>query len=101
MTIRIEVFKGAETAEYIRTLSEMRVKTFSEFPYLYVGNVEDDLVYTQVYSTSSQGMLVVAFKDETIVGIRSGVPATQTKFLNEERRQQLEKQGINSRDYYF
>jgi len=45
MTFHIELFKGAEAKPYVRPLSEMRVQEFSQFPYLYVGNAEDDLAY--------------------------------------------------------
>ena len=102
MTFRIDVFKGAEAAPYIRTLAEMRLKTFCEFPYLYVGKIEDDLIYTQIFSATPQGMLVVAFQGDTIVGIRSGVPVRdQAKPLDEKRCQQLEKHGIKAKEYYY
>lgn len=103
MTFRIEVFKGAEAAPYIRSLSEMRLKVFCEFPFLYVGNMETDLVYTQMFSASSQGMLVVAFEGDTIVGIRSGMPVRDEKVkpLSERRCRRLEAYGIKAKEYYY
>lgn len=103
MAFRIEVFKGAEAAPYIRPLSEMRLKVFCEFPFLYVGNMEDDLAYTQMFSTSSQGMLVVAFEGDTIVGIRSGMPVKSEKAgpLDEGKCRQLEAHGIKAEEYYY
>jgi len=47
----------------------MRLKAFCEFPYLYVGNEEEELLYTQEYASTPQGLLVVAFKDDKIAGL--------------------------------
>ena len=102
MTFRIETFKGIEGEPYIRPLSEMRITEFCQFPYLYMGNMENDLQYARQFSLSRQGILVVAFQDETMVGIRSGLPVrdNQSKDL-EKALQQFENQGIKARDYYY
>ena len=74
MTFKITVFKGQEIEPYTRLLSEMRVSEFYNFPYLYSGNVEDDYTFTKDYALSKQGMLIVAFKDDQICGLYSGMP---------------------------
>ncbi len=101
MTFRVETFKGIEAEPYIRRLSEMRITEFCQFPYLYMGNVADDLLYTRQVSLSPQGMLVVAFKDDTIAGMRSGLPMRENQSKDWEKAlQQFEKKGIKIRDYY-
>ncbi len=102
MIIHINVFKGPEAAPYIRPLSEMRVKAFAEFPYLYEGNVEDDFAYAHLYASDPQGMIVVAFEGDQIVGVRSGCPVpAHTIVMDESRCQMLEDHGIQAKAYYY
>lgn len=82
MTFRIVVFKGKAIKPYLRALSQMRVSEFYNFPYLYVGNVEEDYVFTKGYCLSDQGMLVIAFHADQIAGMCSGMPtSTPGSFL--------------------
>lgn len=95
MTFRIVVFKGSDAKPYIRVLSEMRVREFRNFPYLYAGNVEEDIIYTQGYADSPQGVLIIAFQDEIIVGICSGTPMTTSMSFLESWSQALRQDDMD------
>ncbi|MBM3633215.1 MAG: GNAT family N-acetyltransferase [Alphaproteobacteria bacterium] len=94
MTFRIEVFRGTETAPYIRALADMRLETFYEFPYLYVGKLEDELAYTQLYTLTPHGILVIAFEGETIVGLYSGLPLDTPGSMMKVWSDKLKEEGI-------
>lgn len=101
MTFRITAFKGKEITSYTRILSQLRVREFYEFPYLYVGTVEEDAGFTNGYSLSDQGMLVVAFKDGQVAGLYSGMPMqVPTSFL-EQWSQTLTRKGIDTANCYY
>lgn len=101
MTVHLETFKGADIQPYTRLLSEMRLKEFRQFPYLYIGNMEDDLAYTQTFSSTPQGRLIVAFQGNQVVGVRSGMPLETPLFFLDRWRSFLQKQGINTKKCFF
>lgn len=95
MNIRLEILKGAQTLPYIHILADMRLKAFCHFPYLYVGNKNDALLYTDIYSKAPQGLFVIALQDVDVVGIFSGLPLTTPVGFLEEWSQDLAKIGVN------
>jgi GNAT superfamily N-acetyltransferase len=100
MSLRIEAMKEKDNAPYVQLLSEMRIKAFKEFPYLYVGNVKDDLYYTSCY-TMKHGLLVLAFQDDNIIGIYSAMPMnTPTCFLEDWSRH-LAAEGIDVNKCFY
>lgn len=101
MTFRIEVFKGVETAPYIRSLAEMRLEEFSRFPYLYVGTMEDELSYVQNYPSTPQGVIVVAFEGETIAGLYSGLPMNTPVSFLEDWSAKLTEAGLDVTNYFY
>lgn len=83
MSIRIEVYKEQETKPYLRLLSQMRLNEYKEFPYLYVGDMEEDFANTN-YFTFAEGILVIAFQGEMVAGMYSGMPMrTPSSFLRD------------------
>lgn len=101
MTLRIEVFKGAETAPYLQTLVDMRLETFYEFPYLYVGKLEDELAYTQLYTSTPQGILVIAFEGETIAGLFSGLPLDTPGPMMKVWSDKLREEGVRLENCFY
>jgi hypothetical protein len=101
VTLRFEVFKGAEIKPYIRTLSEMRLEEFRLFPYLYVGNLEDDLAYTHIFPSTPQGRLVVAFQGNQVVGVCSGIPFESPLSFLEEWGETFRTKNIKTNECYF
>lgn len=94
MTVRIEVFRGSKTAPYSQALANMRLETFYEFPYLYVGKLEDELCYTQLYTSTPQGILVIAFEGETIAGLYSGLPVNTPGSMMQVWCDKLREEGV-------
>ncbi|MBX9805266.1 MAG: GNAT family N-acetyltransferase [Alphaproteobacteria bacterium] len=101
MTFRIEVFKGSQTAPYIQTLAEMRMREFREFPYLYVGKLEDEIRYTSAYTTEPQALLVIAFQDNEIVGLYSGMPLECPALFVVGWAETMKAQGIDTSNYFY
>lgn len=95
MTLGINVFKGQEIFPYVHNLIDMRLKTFCEFPYLYVGDKENELSYAKEYALSPQGLLVVAMKDEHIAGMISGIPLNSSASYLKLCCKRLKKQDID------
>jgi GNAT superfamily N-acetyltransferase len=101
MTFRIEVFKGISTAPYLQTLSDLRLEAFKEFPYLYVGNIEDEVSYAQLYTSAPEGILVIAFQDETIAGLYSGLPLNASGAFISAWHDKLIEEGVDLTNYFY
>ncbi|MEB3702292.1 GNAT family N-acetyltransferase [Candidatus Bealeia paramacronuclearis] len=101
MTISIEIFKGPEGAPYIPKLAQMRVKEFFNFPYLYVGNVEEDAQYSQYYSQTPQGLILCAVEENEMVGILSGLPFSAPVAFLKSWRNHAKAQGVDLSEAYY
>ncbi|HQS84307.1 MAG: hypothetical protein B7Y25_05090 [Alphaproteobacteria bacterium 16-39-46] len=101
MSFQIKIFKGPEILSYIETLADMRLEAFFEYPYLYVGKREDELSYVKSYALSPQGLLIVAFKNEKIAGICSGIPLNFENSPLKPWHKKLEKEGLEIEMLYY
>ncbi len=101
MAFCIQVFKGADILPYLQTLADMRLKAFCDFPYLYAGNVEEELVNLKEYASTSQGLLVVAFKEDRIAGVYSGMPFSTPGSFLENWAKKLIRKGIETRGAFY
>lgn len=74
--IRLQNFHGAELAPHIDALGALRIAVFHEYPYLYVGNLENERDYLGTYVRSSGSLVVLVFDDERVVGATTCLPMT-------------------------
>lgn len=101
LTFQIKVYKGTQILPYAQRLAEMRLKASYEFPYLYVGNMEDELKNVQEYALTPQGLLVVAVKEDRIAGIFSGMPLETPGSFLEHWSKKLHQQGLKTDNIYY
>lgn len=101
MTLEINVFKGQEIFPHVHNLMDMRLTTFCEFPYLYIGDKDYELSYAKAYALNSQGLLVVATKDGHLAGMLSGMPLNAPIPYLQHCCKRLKKQDIDiERSFY-
>ncbi len=72
--LRLQNFHGAELAPHIDALGALRIAVFHEYPYLYVGNLENERDYLGTYVRSSGSLVVLVFDDEKVVGATTCLP---------------------------
>ena len=72
--IEIKTFKGAEILSFIDDIGKLRIENFREYPYLYIGNLDDERGYLSAYANDSHALLAVAFHEEKIIGLSTGIP---------------------------
>lgn len=71
--VTIKLFKNAEVIPFEPLIMQLRQQEFKQFPYLLWNGDEIEQFYAAIYSSSPDGALAVAFKDDEIVGILTGV----------------------------
>lgn len=101
MTFRIEVFNGDAAVPYANALAKLRLKTYCNYPYLYVGKLEDELLYIQHYFNDSRGQIIVGFEGKTIAGIASGLPLNATVSFLKDWHKTLKQHEIDVENYFY
>ena len=74
--LRLQNFHGAELAPHIDALGELRIAVFHEYPYLYLGNLENERDYLGTYVRSKGSLVVLVFDDDKVVGATTCLPMT-------------------------
>jgi GNAT superfamily N-acetyltransferase len=72
--IEIETFVGAQIAPYIDAVAGLRIAVFRDWPYLYAGDRDYEEAYLATYSASPDGLFVLAFDGQQVIGASTGVP---------------------------
>ncbi|MBB5035012.1 GNAT family N-acetyltransferase [Prosthecobacter vanneervenii] len=72
--LRLQNFHGAELAPHIDALGALRIAVFHEYPYLYIGNLENERDYLGTYVRSAGSLVVLVFDGEKVVGATTCLP---------------------------
>ncbi|MFZ4714444.1 MAG: GNAT family N-acetyltransferase [Bacteriovoracaceae bacterium] len=62
------------TPEHFKSLAELRIEVFYDFPYLYQGSMEYEQKYLETYLKTPTSRIFLALDGERIVGASSCVP---------------------------
>jgi len=74
--LRLQNFHGAELAPHLDALGALRIAVFREYPYLYVGSLENERDYLGTYVRSEGSLVVLVFDDDRVVGATTCLPMT-------------------------
>lgn len=76
MTEKLEIvrLKGQEILPYIPDIAKLRIEVFNEYPYLYIGNLEYETKYLQVYAVCPESIIVLVRNKDQIVGVSTAIP---------------------------
>ena len=72
--LRLQNFHGAELAPHIDALGALRIAVFHEYPYLYIGNLENERDYLGTYVRSKGSLVVLVFDGDKVVGATTCLP---------------------------
>lgn len=65
--------KGREALPYVEQLAAVRTKVFSDFPYLYVGDMDYERNYLNTYFSSEKSFIVLALDGKKVVGASTAI----------------------------
>lgn len=100
-THTIKVVHGADSAEYMDCLGSLRLETFKEFPYLYVGTKEIEDHYVGWYPKDPNTLFGIAQVQGKFAGILTGVPLRSLCNRDLNTQNACEKAGLVIADYYY
>ncbi len=97
--IKICKFTGAAMKTYLPAIARLRIEVFRDYPYLYEGNMQDEVEYLKKYADCKDAVLVVVFDGSEIVGVSTGIPLENE--IEEVKKPFIESKLEISSYYYF
>lgn len=90
MNFQLVETNGPQAAEHIDALSNLRIRVFRDFPYLYDGNLDYEKRYLKTYFSCAESFVALCYDGNKIVGASTAIP-----MQNEEKsfREPLERAG--------
>lgn len=101
MNIEYRYLIGKEMLSYIQTVSEMRIKEFENYPYLYKGNFEYEKNYMTGFANDPKSCLGIAKNGDTIVGISTGMPLKSDAEILKDAELVYKKADKDPTLYYY
>lgn len=98
---RLEIFQGKEILQWIDVMAELRIREFREFPYLYVGNIENERKYLEAYANVTDSLFVLAFDGDVVAGISTGVPLGKAQEVLPGGAELLASHGLDVQTFYY
>jgi len=98
MAVRVITCVGAAVAPYLDDLARLRMSVFSDYPYLYVGNVAYERDYLAAYAGSAHSVFVLAIDGELVVGASSGIPLVED---GEAFQQPFRERGMAVDEFFY
>lgn len=74
MSIDIISVEGANIAQWLDQLAELRIRIFRDFPYLYDGTMDYERNYLETYVNSNDSIAVLALDQGQVIGASTGLP---------------------------
>lgn len=72
--IDIRRARGHELEAWLDALAALRIRVFSEWPYLYDGSVDYERRYLADYTSSPDSIVILALAGHKVVGCSTGLP---------------------------
>jgi GNAT superfamily N-acetyltransferase len=72
--LNLKKLTGKDILPYVEELGKLRITVFHEYPYLYIGDMDYEKKYLNRYIACNKSLAVLAFNDNSIVGVSTGIP---------------------------
>jgi GNAT superfamily N-acetyltransferase len=98
MTVTVSALRGFQIAPAIDALAGLRIAVFSEWPYLYDGDLAYERDYLAEFAAAPDAVLVTATDGDRIVGAATASPMWAQKA---EFRAPFEDRGIDTETLFY
>lgn len=88
-SITFEALRGCEITPYLNILARLRLIFYQDYPYLYDGTLEEQEDYLQKYHGSEATLVVIAKKEDQLVGAILGLPLLESLDENKKVFQEI------------
>ena len=89
---------GEMISPYLKTMAQIRMSVFHEWPYLYDGSLDYELNYLDRYKRNKKSLCVLCLDQEKVVGITTLMPLIDEY---DELKRPLADQGHNLSEIFY
>ncbi|GGX57878.1 GNAT family N-acetyltransferase [Saccharospirillum salsuginis] len=97
-SLRTVVVKGPGLEPWLQAVSELRIRVFRDFPYLYDGSLDYERNYLQTYVDSDTALCVLALDGDRVVGASTGLAMADE---TDEFRRPLDEAGLHVDSVFY
>lgn len=72
--IKILSWTSSHISTLIPQIARLRIEVFHEYPFLYIGDYDYEMRYLEKFRSMKDGIVVVAFDQDELIGISTGFP---------------------------
>jgi len=101
LSLELSVHMGRELSDWMPRLAEARIRMFSEFPYLYVGNDAYEAEYAEGFRLSNGAILVEARWEGRFAGMATAMPLREDAFILREADATLRAAGLDPNALFY
>lgn len=102
LDVQVQIVRGADCAPVMSIVSALRLKTFREFPYLYVGTEELEQGYVGDYPDNPDSLIAFAYVgDGLMAGFLTGTPLQTLCKKDPVTQAACEQAGLVVADYFY
>jgi len=100
--IEYHLYHGDEIKEHIGTIARFRLEQFKEYPYLYIGDYEQEQKHLGFYANYKESLLILASDNDKIVAVSTSLPLKYEEEIISCCADELAHRGMDaSKGYYF
>ncbi len=90
--------RGEDARNYAPQLAELRLKVFSEFPYLYEGTIDYEMKYLETYFKAKNAFVFLVLDAEKVVGATTAIWANEEE---ESFKKPFETSGFSPAEIFY
>jgi GNAT superfamily N-acetyltransferase len=96
--IKVRTFTGSQVKTYLPSIARLRIEVFRDFPYLYEGNLDNEMQYLKKYASCKESIVVIIFDGSEIVGASTGIPLD---FESASVKKPFAQNGMDTSQYFY
>jgi len=97
----IKVLTGKNFKEILPFVVTQRILTFSQYPYLYVGDFAEEMSQFNIFIDAPDSAVAIAYHGETPVGLLTGCPLSYCSSSLTDKASRFTKIGVNPEKCYY
>lgn len=96
--IEVKTFTGATIGDWLNDVTDLRIRVFREWPYLYGGDRSYIVQRLEACARSSYGLFVLAFDGPRVVGASTAMPLSEETYA---LQQPFRERAIATEDVFY
>ncbi len=97
----VDILRGDDMKHMLDFVAQQRIRHYKGYPYLYEGNMQEELEYLNLVASSSHSALCVVYKDDHIASFAMGASFVEFASHFKGSIELFEAESRSPHDYYY